>query len=654
MSVPTRFCRGVTSTEDGDVDKDDAESTSWAPLASLSQPCLPVSNLGPTKILPFLYLGSQQDAMDEDLLKVHRIDYVLNMSVASPKPDFLQEEHFLRIPVNDSYSEKLLPYFDQAFQLIFAILVDKVRNTNANVLVHCLAGISRSPTLVIACVMRYLRMSSEEAYRYVKDKRPSISPNFNFLGQLLEFEKNLKSISLADDNDDSHFAGLPPFSTPVDQSKQCRSGLRTKFGTLRTGWTSKKAIESNGGPEDVRMPAFPSFNVSRFPSLRLMKFSSGGNSSRVSAKGSGTFGLGSVARKWSVERHLRRQQPTKEMPRADAKSDWMHSGRQSGTVVLSSLGPSKSFLGLGSLCARKKLPEELPSPSTELSKLSFNTSTDLFDCKDSEFVSASSSFDSSHSCSSSYVSLSSVCNPTFVTAEETFEKKFAGKASIIGSRHFEHTFMDAEELLTGPCPKSTASDGVTGISVKNPMFQCGFDRLSKLTEKVERPQQLRGTVAGKGPPEKTRFVPTVVICPWMKNVQGNSKSLYSPARDKVGVNCRNSSSAAETWIFSTFSHKVRQIMHKRASWPRTLSCVPEFVSKSAAGLSSDSQMVQPRGLPSVSKSDHMLICRTRDDRHLTLSGNVEGEPSGYKDCCSCLEPEADSCGSSSSLEIAVS
>ncbi|KHJ40721.1 dual specificity phosphatase, catalytic domain protein, partial [Trichuris suis] len=161
MSVPTRFCRGVTSTEDGDVDKDDAESTSWAPLASLSQPCLPVSNLGPTKILPFLYLGSQQDAMDEDLLKKHRIDYVLNMSVASPKPDFLQEEHFLRIPVNDSYSEKLLPYFDQAFRF-----VDKVRNTNANVLVHCLAGISRSPTLVIACVMRYLRMSSEEAYRF--------------------------------------------------------------------------------------------------------------------------------------------------------------------------------------------------------------------------------------------------------------------------------------------------------------------------------------------------------------------------------------------------------------------------------------------------------------------------------------------------------
>jgi len=39
--------------------------------------------------------------------------------------------------------------------------------------------------------MRHLQMTCEEAYRYVKSKRATISPNFNFLGQLLEYEKQL-------------------------------------------------------------------------------------------------------------------------------------------------------------------------------------------------------------------------------------------------------------------------------------------------------------------------------------------------------------------------------------------------------------------------------------------------------------------------------
>jgi len=36
----------------------------------MSQPCLPVSNVGPTKILPFLFLGSQQDALSQETMQV--------------------------------------------------------------------------------------------------------------------------------------------------------------------------------------------------------------------------------------------------------------------------------------------------------------------------------------------------------------------------------------------------------------------------------------------------------------------------------------------------------------------------------------------------------------------------------------------------------
>lgn len=40
---------------------------------SLSQPCLPLTNQGPTRILPFLYLGTQLDALNQDILKVSKL-----------------------------------------------------------------------------------------------------------------------------------------------------------------------------------------------------------------------------------------------------------------------------------------------------------------------------------------------------------------------------------------------------------------------------------------------------------------------------------------------------------------------------------------------------------------------------------------------------
>lgn len=46
------------------------------------------------------------------------ISYVLNASNSCPKPDFICESRFMRIPINDNYCEKLLPWLDKSIEFI--------------------------------------------------------------------------------------------------------------------------------------------------------------------------------------------------------------------------------------------------------------------------------------------------------------------------------------------------------------------------------------------------------------------------------------------------------------------------------------------------------------------------------------------------------
>lgn len=137
-------------------------------------------------ILPRLYLGAESDVTQERLSSLD-ISYVLSVSRCSPRPAFLPCSRFLRVPIDDSLSADLLSWIPQALNFI-----DSARSSGASVLVHCAAGISRSPALTVAYIMHCLDLDLDHAYRFVKERRPSISPNLNFLGQLQHFQGTLK------------------------------------------------------------------------------------------------------------------------------------------------------------------------------------------------------------------------------------------------------------------------------------------------------------------------------------------------------------------------------------------------------------------------------------------------------------------------------
>ena len=72
--------------------------------------------------------------------------------------------------------------------------LDEARKNEGKVLVHCQAGISRSPTIVIAYLMKTKNLNQIEAYSEVHKIRPIIDPNMSFRCQLVEYEKKKESL----------------------------------------------------------------------------------------------------------------------------------------------------------------------------------------------------------------------------------------------------------------------------------------------------------------------------------------------------------------------------------------------------------------------------------------------------------------------------
>ena len=66
--------------------------------------------------------------------------------------------------------------------------IDRVESINGRVLVHCIAGASRSVTAVLMHLVAQHRIPLRIAYDYIKSIRPQIAVNKGFLLQLAELE----------------------------------------------------------------------------------------------------------------------------------------------------------------------------------------------------------------------------------------------------------------------------------------------------------------------------------------------------------------------------------------------------------------------------------------------------------------------------------
>ena len=170
-----------------------------------------------TDILPNLAIGTLEQAQNIELLQKHAITHVLNIT-RTPCPDTYVDGvdgvnsvdgvdgiKSLQIAIDDTLDTSngnLIKHFPEGFKFI-----DSAIENNGKILVHCHAGISRSPAFVIGYIMwkengvydvhhgKIADYGKLEHYMAIIRKyRPGIGPNLNFCGQLIMFYNAFNSI----------------------------------------------------------------------------------------------------------------------------------------------------------------------------------------------------------------------------------------------------------------------------------------------------------------------------------------------------------------------------------------------------------------------------------------------------------------------------
>ncbi|CAG2257659.1 K14165 [Mytilus edulis] len=92
----------------------------------------------------------------------------------------------VQISIPDRPFSQLDVHFDRVSDLIH-----KVHSRGGKVLVHCVAGVSRSATLCIAYLMKHQNMTLFDAHHFVWTQRKIVRPNPGFWKQLIAYERKI-------------------------------------------------------------------------------------------------------------------------------------------------------------------------------------------------------------------------------------------------------------------------------------------------------------------------------------------------------------------------------------------------------------------------------------------------------------------------------
>ena len=123
------------------------------------------------KITRQLWLGDAEDACDNTTLKRVGVTAVLNVANGMYEgPDYLSFKH-LKIGLLDDGSDQ------EIMKQLAAYTLKQLIDSGEVVLIHCGAGLSRSPYIVARYLSRRNKISLSKAYYQLKQLAPGIDEN---------------------------------------------------------------------------------------------------------------------------------------------------------------------------------------------------------------------------------------------------------------------------------------------------------------------------------------------------------------------------------------------------------------------------------------------------------------------------------------------
>ncbi|NXO76240.1 DS22A phosphatase, partial [Sitta europaea] len=137
-----------------------------------------------SQIVTGLYLGNIHDSEDHENLLKKGVTHIL--SVHNGAKPVLEDMTYLCISASDSSSQNLLQHFKECIRFIH-----ECRLGGGGCLVHCLAGVSRSATILVAYLMTVTELGWQSCLAATRAVRSYASPNCGFQQQLQEYESSL-------------------------------------------------------------------------------------------------------------------------------------------------------------------------------------------------------------------------------------------------------------------------------------------------------------------------------------------------------------------------------------------------------------------------------------------------------------------------------